>query len=77
MLDAKVAEFVGKGYAVESRTDSQAVLTKKKRIGWLLNILLTVITGGLWLIVVFFQLVNRKADRVVLTATEDGRVVRA
>lgn len=68
MLDQKVAEYVAKGFAVESRTESQAVMTRKKRIGWLLNILLTVLTGGLWLVVVFFQLVNRKVERVVLTA---------
>lgn len=68
MLDQKVAEYVAKGWAVESRTDTQAVMAKKKRIGWLWNILLTVLTGGLWLIVVFFKLVNRKVERVVLTA---------
>lgn len=68
MLDQKVAEYVAKGYAVESRTESQSVMTKKKNIGWMWNILLTVLTGGLWLIVVFFKLVNRKTERVVLTA---------
>lgn len=68
MLDQKVAEYVNKGWAVESRTETQAVMTKKARIGWLGNILLTVLTGGLWLIVVFFKLVNRKVERVVLTA---------
>lgn len=68
LLDQKVAEYVAKGYAVESRTESQAVMTRKKRIGWFWNLLLTVITGGIWLVVVFFKLVNRKTERVVLTA---------
>lgn len=68
MLDQKVAEYVAKGYAVESRTDTQAVMTRKPRLGWFWNILLTVLTGGLWLVVVFFKLVNRKVERVVLTA---------
>ena len=68
MLDQKVSEYVRKGYSVESRTDTQAVVTKKKRIGFLLNTVLTVLTGGLWLIVVVYKLVNRKVERVVLSA---------
>jgi hypothetical protein len=68
MLDQAVAQNVGKGWAIESRTETQVVLTRKARIGWFWNILLSVITGGLWLIVVFFKLVNRKVERKVLTA---------
>lgn len=68
MLDQKVAEYVAKGWAVESRTDSQAVMTKKSRIGWFWNIVLSVFTGGLWLIVVLYKVLNRKVERVVLTA---------
>lgn len=68
MLDQKVAEYVRRGYSVESRTDTQAVVSKKKRIGWLLNTVLTVLTGGLWLIVVVYKLINRKVERVVLSA---------
>lgn len=68
MLDAKVAEYVAKGWAVESRSDTQAVMSKKKRIGWLWNIVLSVLTGGLWLIVVLYKVINRKVERVVLTA---------
>ena len=67
-MDQKVAAYVAKGYAVESRTDTQAVVTKKKRIGWFANTVLTVLTGGIWLIVVVYKLINRKVERVVLTA---------
>lgn len=66
-LDAAVQKHVNAGWAVESRTDTQVVLVKKKRIGWMWNILLTLVTGGLWLVVVFFKLVNRKTARKVLT----------
>jgi hypothetical protein len=68
MLDQKVAEYVNKGWAVESRTDTQAVMAKKKRIGWAWNIILSVLTGGLWLLVVLYKVINRKVERVVLTA---------
>ena len=68
MLDQKVAEYVGKGWAVESRTQTQAVVSRRSRIGWFWNIVLSVLTGGLWLIVVLFKVINRKVERVVLTA---------
>lgn len=68
MLDQKVAEYVGRGWAVESRSEGQAVMTKKSRIGWFWNIILSVVTGGLWLLVVLYKVINRKVERVVLTA---------
>lgn len=68
MLDQKVAAYVAKGWAVESRTETQAVMSRKSRIGWFWNIVLTVLTGGLWLLVVLYRVVNRKVERVVLTA---------
>lgn len=75
MLDQAVASYVARGWAVESRTDTQVVLTRKPRIGWFWNIVLTVLTGGLWLVVVFFKLVNRKVERKVLTADPAGNLV--
>lgn len=74
MLDQAVAKYVGQGWAIESRTETQAVLTKKSRIGWFWNIVLSVLTGGLWLIVVIYKLVNRKVERKVLTADAMGNV---
>lgn len=76
-LDVEVARWVAQGYAVESRTESQAVLVKRRRIGWFWNTVLTLLTGGLWLIYVVYRLVNRGADRVVLTIGADGKVRRS
>lgn len=67
-MDQAVAQHVKQGWAIESRTDTQVVLTKKARIGWFFNIVLTVCTGGLWLLVVLYKVVNRKVERKVLTA---------
>ncbi|WP_143320104.1 hypothetical protein [Cellulomonas iranensis] len=75
-LDAEVARLVGKGYAVESRTESQAVLVRKRRIGLFWNVVLSFITVGFWLIVIAYRLINRKSDRVVLTVV-NGRVQRS
>ncbi len=76
-LDADVARMVAEGYSVESRTPTQAVLVKKSRIGWFWNTVLVLVTGGLWLIVVAYRLVNRKSSRVVITIGPDGRIHRS
>lgn len=68
MLDQKVADYVGKGWAVESRSETQAVMTKRSKIGWFWNVVLSVLTGGLWLLVVLYKVINRKTERVVLNA---------
>lgn len=75
-LDLAVASAVAEGYSVESLRDSQAILSRKAPIGWFWNSALTLLTGGLWLIVVFFRIVNRKTERVVLTVDASGRVRR-
>ncbi|WP_163275344.1 hypothetical protein [Cellulomonas iranensis] len=75
-LDSEVARWVSKGYAVEARTESQAILVRKRRIGLFWNVVLSVITSGIWLIVIAYRLINRKADRVVLTLV-NGRVQRS
>ena len=76
MLDRAVAQHVSQGWAVESRTETQVVLTKKQRIGWFWNVVLSVLTGGIWLLVVVYKLVNRKVERKVLTADAMGNLVR-
>lgn len=67
-MDQKVAEHVANGWAIESRTETQAVVSKKARIGWFFNTVLSIFTGGLWLIVVLYKVINRKVERKVLTA---------
>jgi hypothetical protein len=67
-VDQAVAQYINKGWAVESRTDTQVVLTKKARIGFFWNLVLSVLTGGLWLLVVLYKVINRKVERKVLTA---------
>lgn len=76
-VDALVAKYVSNGWAVESRTETQAVLVRKKKLGWFWNILLTLVTAGLWLIVVFFKIVNRKTYRKTITVRSDGQIIES
>lgn len=76
-LDAEVAKYTRDGYAVEMRTDTQAVVSKKAKIGWFWNTVLTLLTAGFWLIIVVYKLVNRKVERVTLTVDAEGKVRRS
>lgn len=75
-LNAEAARYIAKGYAVEAATPGQVVLVKKRRIGLFWNVVLSVITAGVWLIVVAYRVINRKADRVVLYVDANGTVKR-
>ncbi|MFN3865932.1 MAG: hypothetical protein ACK4MD_04370 [Demequina sp.] len=76
-MDAEVARYVARGYGVESRTRSQVVLVRTRRMGWFWNSILVLVTGGLWLIYVVYRLANRKVDRVVLTSSGRGSFRRS
>lgn len=73
-LNAEVARYARKGWTVSSVTPGQAVLQRKKKIGVLLNVLLSIITGGLWLIVVIVRVVNRKVETKIITVDAYGKV---
>ena len=73
-LDAVVAEYARQGWTPTVLSSTQAVLQRKKRIGWFWNLLLALLTAGLWLIVVAIRVVNRKMQTTILTVDEWGRV---
>jgi hypothetical protein len=75
VLNAEVSRRAQDGWSVASVTGSQAILQRKKRIGWFWNIVLTLVTGGLWLIVVIVRLVNRKIETLTITVREDGQLL--
>lgn len=74
LLDRVVAKYVQHGYSVESNNGHQAVVVKRQRLNVLLNLLLTVVTGGLWLIVLGVRLLNWPTDRAVLTIDAAGEL---
>ena len=74
ILNAEVAKYVRNGWTVETSTSDQAVLSKNKRIGWFWNLILILLTAGLWLIYVVYRALNRKKLTAVITVDERGRV---
>lgn len=74
VLNAEVARYAARGWSVSSVQGQQAVLQRQKRIGWFWNLVLTLITGGLWLIVVIIRVVNRKIESLIVTVDAYGRI---
>jgi hypothetical protein len=74
ILNQAVAGYARDGWTVNSVAGFQAVLSRKKRIGWFWNLILALVTGGLWLIVVIIRVVNRKILTAVLSVDAYGRV---
>lgn len=74
ILDAEIAKAVRSGWVVQSRSDFQAVMTKQRRIGLWLNLLLVLVTGGLWLIYIIYRALNRKHDTRTITVDTNGRL---
>jgi hypothetical protein len=74
LLDRAVARYVQHGYSVTSNDGHQAVVVKRQRVNVLLNLLLTIVTGGLWLVVLALRLLNWPTDRAVLTIDSAGEL---
>jgi hypothetical protein len=74
VLNAEVAKYASKGWTVQTVSPGQAVLSQNKRIGWFWNLILCLVTGGLWLIVVIVRVVNRKKQSLIITVDQFGKV---
>ena len=74
LLNAEVAKYAQRGWTVQTVNAGQAVLSKTRRMGWFWNLLLVLLTGGLWLIYVIYRALNRKVDTLIITVDEQGMV---
>ncbi|PKQ25880.1 MAG: hypothetical protein CVT64_07515 [Actinobacteria bacterium HGW-Actinobacteria-4] len=78
-LNDYVTNYVRRGYTVDSRTPTQVVLSQQRRLGllwWVVHLIISALTGGLWLIYVFYRVLRPKLMQVVLTVDASGRVKR-
>ena len=75
ILDDAVAVYVRHGYSVALSSPHRAVVQRPQQVKVLLSLGLTLITGGVWLVVLALRMLNRPVDRVVLTVDEWGVLV--
>lgn len=73
-LNNAVAKEVRKGYTVSSRSQFQVTLERKRGMSVFWNVVLTLLTGGLWLIVVLIRYLNRKPQTRSITIDRAGKV---
>ncbi len=65
-LAIAIATEVSKGWRVESQSQVQAILVKGKNINHTLQIFLSVITAGFWLVVYLpIYFINRRQTKIV------------
>jgi hypothetical protein len=71
-LNKRVQRYAEMGWYVESRSEFQVVVARgREKLPNTMNLILTLATGGLWLIYWIFSQGKR---RVLLTVNEDGAV---
>lgn len=74
ILNNEITRWVAQGWTVQTINGSQAILYKPKRVGIFWNFILTLLTGGLWLIVWLYKILNQKTYQVVINVNEFGNV---
>ncbi len=74
ILDAEVARYVSSGWAVESQSETMAVMVAGGQPNHVLHLLVTLITCGLWALVWFLIAATSRKHRVSLVVNPDGTV---
>jgi hypothetical protein len=76
LLNHEVARYALAGWTVSSVVGNQAVLQRTVRIRFWVNLVLMLLTWGLWLIVVALRILNRRIESLVITVDHSGKVSR-
>ena len=71
ILSSEVMQYTRQGYNLLNSTPTEAVVSKLKKQSTFWNVVLTLLTGGLWLIVIFLRL---KPQRLLISVNEFGKV---
>lgn len=74
ILNAEIARWVTQGWIVQTINGSQAILYKTKRVGLFWNLILTLLTAGLWLFIWLYKILNQKTYQVIINVNEFGNV---
>ena len=77
ILDKEVAKAASEGWTVTNVTPGvQAILQRKKRVAWFWVTILSILTIGIFLIIVLVRIINRKMETLIITVDENGKVHR-
>lgn len=75
ILQREIAAYLGRGFIVQSQTDTTAQLIKRKKFSFLWALLWT-LAFGIGLIIYIFWYMAKRDQSVYLSVDEAGRVSR-
>lgn len=75
VLQNEIHKYVRMGYLVQSSSQTQVILTKKKKIRVLTHVVFALLTAGIWLIIPLIQIINRKQATVIVSVDEFGNII--
>lgn len=73
-LQAALARQLRKGARVESQSDHSAVVVRGSKPNHVLHLILSVVTGGIWLVVWGWMVGVKKEHRIMVSVDGHGRV---
>jgi hypothetical protein len=79
-LDAALIEAVQRGWRIELRTPTQAVVMRGKKLSGgahVLHFLMTLLTFGVWVFVWVLHAISRNEKRVTITVDHHGKVLES
>ncbi len=72
-LADRVALHVTQGYTVKLDTGNQVILSKAVNVNHILHAILSILTGGLW-IIVWIIMAMRRAEETTQLKIQDGKI---
>jgi hypothetical protein len=70
----RVSALAREGWQVESHFGDTVILSRTKKIGFWLHLLLAIVTGGLSLIYVIYRVINRQRESKTIQLTANGEI---
>jgi hypothetical protein len=77
ILSQGIATYVARGYTLESRDGTTAVVVQRQEVNHILHLLVSVFTCGLWVIVWLILAISSSAHTVTMHVDEYGNVIGA
>ena len=69
LFNKEVSKWISKGYKIVDKNDDKhiAIMEKPNKVSHGLHIILSILTGGLWLIIYLFLLMSSKKESDTIT----------
>lgn len=74
VLDWTISEYVARGWRLETRSPTQAVMARGKPVNHVLHAILTIFTCLVWGLVWIVLAASNKQERIALTVDQAGNV---